>query len=166
MRKIAALVLVGVVLMSTLTVGATVAILYGDVNADGKINNRDLGLLQQYLNGWDVQLGPTSNHTTTSTTPTTSPVEMVTGVVCDLSDGSFLIVRHEPDSESTVVDKLHNDDVVQILATSEEQLWYQVKTPSGIIGWCRAKYVSITSGTTSTTTATTTPNTQPTSTLR
>lgn len=27
---------------------------YGDLNADGKINNRDLGLLQQYLNSWDV----------------------------------------------------------------------------------------------------------------
>ena len=26
----------------------------GDVNGDGKINNRDLGLLQQKINGWDV----------------------------------------------------------------------------------------------------------------
>ena len=26
------------------------------LNADGKINIRDLGLLQQYLNGWDVEL--------------------------------------------------------------------------------------------------------------
>ena len=26
----------------------------GDINADGAVNNRDLGLLQQYLNGWDV----------------------------------------------------------------------------------------------------------------
>lgn len=26
----------------------------GDVDGDGKINNRDLGLLQQYLNGWKV----------------------------------------------------------------------------------------------------------------
>ncbi len=26
----------------------------GDVNSDGKINVRDLGMLQQYLNGWDV----------------------------------------------------------------------------------------------------------------
>ncbi|MBR2319607.1 MAG: dockerin type I repeat-containing protein [Clostridia bacterium] len=26
----------------------------GDVNGDGKINNKDLGLLQQYLNGWMV----------------------------------------------------------------------------------------------------------------
>lgn len=26
----------------------------GDINEDGKVNIRDLGLLQQYLNGWDV----------------------------------------------------------------------------------------------------------------
>lgn len=26
----------------------------GDVNGDGKVNNKDLGLLQQHLNGWDV----------------------------------------------------------------------------------------------------------------
>ena len=29
-------------------------VLSGDVNGDGKINNRDLGLLQKYLNGSDV----------------------------------------------------------------------------------------------------------------
>ena len=28
----------------------------GDANGDGKVNNRDLGLLQQYLNDWDVIL--------------------------------------------------------------------------------------------------------------
>ena len=28
----------------------------GDTNKDGKVNIRDLGLLQQYLNGWDVDL--------------------------------------------------------------------------------------------------------------
>jgi hypothetical protein len=28
----------------------------GDLNADGDINNRDLVLLQQYLNGWDVTI--------------------------------------------------------------------------------------------------------------
>ena len=27
-----------------------------DLDGNGKINNRDLGLLQQYLNGWDVVL--------------------------------------------------------------------------------------------------------------
>ena len=28
----------------------------GDANGDGKVNVRDLGLMQQYLNGWDVAL--------------------------------------------------------------------------------------------------------------
>ena len=28
----------------------------GDANADGKLNVRDLGLLQQHLNGWDVDI--------------------------------------------------------------------------------------------------------------
>ena len=29
----------------------------GDANGDGKINNKDFGLLQRYLAGWDVKLG-------------------------------------------------------------------------------------------------------------
>ena len=28
----------------------------GDVNGDGRVNNRDLGYLQQYLNDWDVRI--------------------------------------------------------------------------------------------------------------
>lgn len=28
----------------------------GDVNSDGKVNNKDLGRLQQYVNGWDVSI--------------------------------------------------------------------------------------------------------------
>ncbi len=30
----------------------------GDVNGDGRLNNKDLGLLQQYLNNWDVEIVP------------------------------------------------------------------------------------------------------------
>ncbi|MBR2319364.1 MAG: hypothetical protein IKA50_01090 [Clostridia bacterium] len=30
--------------------------LAGDVNSDGKVNNKDLGRLQQYVNGWDVSI--------------------------------------------------------------------------------------------------------------
>ena len=30
----------------------------GDINYDGKVNIRDLGLLQQYLNNWDVDVDP------------------------------------------------------------------------------------------------------------
>lgn len=37
-------------------VGAAVA-MAGDVNGDGKLNNRDLGLLQQALGDWDVTVG-------------------------------------------------------------------------------------------------------------
>ena len=29
---------------------------YGDANGDGRINNKDLGLLMQKLNGWDVEI--------------------------------------------------------------------------------------------------------------
>ena len=29
---------------------------WGDISGDGKINNKDLGLLMQYLNGWDVEI--------------------------------------------------------------------------------------------------------------
>ena len=28
----------------------------GDVNSDGKVNNKDLAILRQFLNGWDVTL--------------------------------------------------------------------------------------------------------------
>ena len=31
-----------------------VEVAYGDLNGDGNINNRDLALMQQFLNGWDV----------------------------------------------------------------------------------------------------------------
>ena len=30
--------------------------LYGDVNGDNEVNNKDLGLLQRYLNAWDVTM--------------------------------------------------------------------------------------------------------------
>lgn len=33
-----------------------VEILYGDANGDGAVNNRDVALLQQYINKWDVTL--------------------------------------------------------------------------------------------------------------
>lgn len=40
-------------LSSVLAVSAADEIVYGDVNGDGKINNRDLGVLQQNLNGYE-----------------------------------------------------------------------------------------------------------------
>ena len=45
--------LLGVIAMAPMSAAA---LQYGDVNEDGSINNRDLVLLQQYLNGWDVTL--------------------------------------------------------------------------------------------------------------
>ena len=36
----------------------------GDINGDTKVNVRDLGLLQQYLNGWDVVIGPAASDVT------------------------------------------------------------------------------------------------------
>lgn len=44
--------------VGVLAVSAEEKTLYGDVNGDGKVNNRDLGLLQQYVNGFDVDLEP------------------------------------------------------------------------------------------------------------
>ena len=32
------------------------AVMYGDANGDGSVNNRDVALLQQYINGWGVTL--------------------------------------------------------------------------------------------------------------
>ena len=43
-----------------LTPLSVAAVTYGDVNNDGKVNNRDLGVLQQYLNDWDVAIDDTA----------------------------------------------------------------------------------------------------------
>lgn len=32
----------------------------GDANGDGKVNNRDLGMLQRYLNGWNIEVDATA----------------------------------------------------------------------------------------------------------
>lgn len=36
------------------------ALLYGDADSNGKVNNRDLGLLQQFLNEWDTAVNLTA----------------------------------------------------------------------------------------------------------
>ena len=38
------------------SVSAATDVKYGDINGDGNINNRDLGILQQYLNDWEVTI--------------------------------------------------------------------------------------------------------------
>ena len=71
MKKVLVWMLVSVILLSVVSVGAATVIAYGDADGNGKIDNHDLGLLQRYINGWDVKLGPTG--TTTVTTTTTRP---------------------------------------------------------------------------------------------
>ena len=52
----------------------TVAKIRQSVNNDGSINNRDLSLLQQYLNEWDVELfNPYKNFDGTITDETATP---------------------------------------------------------------------------------------------
>lgn len=62
-RMISVLLTVAVLLTVTASLAVTpvsaAALLYGDVNADGKINNRDQGVLQQYLNDYDVTVDTT-----------------------------------------------------------------------------------------------------------
>lgn len=46
--------LLGVTVVASTATAADV--LYGDINSDGAVNNRDLALLQQYINKWDVTI--------------------------------------------------------------------------------------------------------------
>lgn len=52
--------LIAVCLLMSAVMGVTSVsaadVLYGDLNGDGRINNRDLGLLLQYSADWDVTL--------------------------------------------------------------------------------------------------------------
>ena len=54
------IVLTALCLLMTAVMGAAAVsaadVIYGDVNKDGKVNNRDLGILQQYLNDYDVTI--------------------------------------------------------------------------------------------------------------
>lgn len=47
-------------LMMTAVWGVTAVsaaeVVYGDVNGDGKVNNKDLAALQQYLSDWEVEI--------------------------------------------------------------------------------------------------------------
>ena len=59
MKKVISILLSLVILLSTLggfgvSAGVSVTIEIGDVNASGTINNKDLGLLMQYLNNWQI----------------------------------------------------------------------------------------------------------------
>ena len=53
---LAVLCLLTTSVLGTLAVSADVLVVYGDLNSDGKVNNRDLGMFQKYLNGDDVAI--------------------------------------------------------------------------------------------------------------
>lgn len=55
--KKALIVLTALCLMMTAALSVSAAgTVYGDVNGDGNVNNRDLGMLQQYLNDFEVNI--------------------------------------------------------------------------------------------------------------
>ena len=60
MKKIAtvflALILIALVTAAFTPLTAATINPRGDLNADNKINNRDLGILQRYINDWDVEI--------------------------------------------------------------------------------------------------------------
>ena len=54
------IILAALCLLTTSVVGAMAvsadSVMYGDLDGNGKLNNRDLGLLQKYLNGTSVDM--------------------------------------------------------------------------------------------------------------
>ena len=61
MKRIGSALLALALVMSMAVSGVSAAaVKYGDVNSDGRINNRDLGVLQQYLGEWDVTIDATA----------------------------------------------------------------------------------------------------------
>ena len=127
MKKIFVLILVAVMVLSTVTVGAT-AILYGDVNGDNAVNNRDVARLQQYLNGWDVPLGP---ETTTTTVTIHPPAETPEDEVMSLEAAVALGLSMEEDTYTEkkyyvngTIAVIHNDHhgVVEVEDAQDNRL--------------------------------------------
>ena len=60
MKRVLPLLMAVVLLLAAVPVCAAEdsALLYGDVNGDGRLNNRDLALLQRYLAHWEVTIDP------------------------------------------------------------------------------------------------------------
>ena len=48
--------LVGVLSANMLSYAQAALKMVGDVNGDGRVNNRDLGILQRYLNEWEIDI--------------------------------------------------------------------------------------------------------------
>ena len=55
-RMICALLTVALMLGMTVIPASAASVIYGDIDSNGKINNRDLGRLQQYLGDWEVTI--------------------------------------------------------------------------------------------------------------
>ena len=57
MKRVLCVCLAVLLVMSMAVCSASAAsLLYGDVSGDGRVNNRDLGMLQQHLSEWDVEI--------------------------------------------------------------------------------------------------------------
>lgn len=59
MKKILSLVLIFMLIISAVPFGviaAQTSNIIGDVNGDGKVNNKDLGVLMQYVNDWSIEI--------------------------------------------------------------------------------------------------------------
>ena len=56
MKKLGVLLLSFLLVLAALCSSVSAAVVAGDVNGDGRVNNHDLAALQRYLNEWDVQI--------------------------------------------------------------------------------------------------------------
>ena len=56
---------------------------------------------------------------------------------------SALNVRKGPGKEHTVVETVHQGDLLTVLAKAEEGKWLMVETPTGSHGWVQREYVEI-----------------------
>ncbi len=58
MKRLLSLLLAIMLIISVLVINvfAATSTLPGDVNSDSKVNNKDLGLLMQYTNGWGATI--------------------------------------------------------------------------------------------------------------
>ena len=56
MKKMWIVLAVVCLLASSVMAVSAADVRYGDVNGDGRVNNRDLGLLLQYAADWDVEM--------------------------------------------------------------------------------------------------------------
>ncbi len=95
------------------------------------------------VTGWSSATYIRINTPSAPPTPPEPLPDGATGTVHKLSDGSKLYVRRVAAEDGKVLDKLENGDIVSLLSISEDGKWYQVKTSSGVTGWCNVAYVRV-----------------------